>query len=264
MIIIGYILGALIGLTMGLIGGGGSVLAVPVLAYIFTFDEKVATAYSLFIVGTTALFGGVRQHLDKQVDWKLSIIFGIPSIIGVSLTRYYLIPALPENILEIGSYAITRRMFMFGLLAGLMFLSAFSMLKDKNDVKQSAPKNNNNILIVLEGLVLGALTGLVGAGGGFLIIPALVILARLDIKKAVGTSLVIIALKSLIGFFIGDYNKMVIDWQFLSVFSLITIIGIFIGIYLSTFINSKKLKKGFGYFILAMALFIFFNEFFII
>lgn len=117
-------------------------------------------------------------------------------------------------------------------------------------------------LILVEGLLVGSITGLIGAGGGFLIIPALVILANVKMKVAVGTSLIIIAIKSLMGFFLGDAMTMDIDWQFLALFTSISFVGIFIGSYLSNFIDGSKLKKGFGYFILIMAVFIFYMEFF--
>lgn len=146
-----------------------------------------------------------------------------------------------------------------------MIPAAFSMLKEKKVKPTQKAKNTiyNYQIILTEGLVVGAITGLIGAGGGFIIIPALVILANLEMKTAIGTSLIIIALKSLSGFFLGDAFTMKIDWIFLSIFTLLSFIGIFIGSYLGNFINGKKLKKGFGYFIFAMAFFIFYMEFFI-
>lgn len=263
--IFGFICALLIGVVLGLIGGGGSILAVPVLAYLFAVDEKVATAYSLFIVGTSALLGGIKQHLKGFVDWRTALVFGIPAIIGVSIVRKFVVPDLPDIIFTLGDFEFTRRMAMFGLFAVLMFPAAFSMLKKRDDKKN---KKNTKIiynypLILIEGLLVGAITGLIGAGGGFLIIPALVILANVEMKVAIGTSLVIIAIKSLIGFFLGDAFTMEIDWQFLLSFTGLSLIGIFIGSYLSNFINGKKLKIGFGYFIITMALFIFYMEFFV-
>ncbi len=261
--IIGYTCALLIGIILGIIGGGGSILAVPVLAYLFHIDEKMATAYSLFIVGFSALVGGLKKHFNGYVDWKTAIIFGIPSIIGVSIVRKYIIPALPEILFSTGQFDFTRRMGMFGLFALLMFFAAISMLKDKkNRTKENKnQKKYNYPLIFTEGLIVGILTGFIGAGGGFLIIPALVLLANIEIKTAIGTSLIIIALKSLIGFFIGDAFTMNIDWNFLLIFTTISFIGILIGSYFSNFINGKKLKKGFGYFIFVMAIFIFYMEF---
>jgi uncharacterized protein len=263
--VLGYISALIIGVSLGLIGGGGSILAVPVLAYLFSINEKAATAYSLFIVGSSALLGGLKQHFKGYVDWRTALVFGLPAIIGVTLVRKYVVHALPDILFSVGDFEFTRRMGMFGLFAALMIPAAFSMLMTRKDkTKNSTDKVSYNYpLILAEGLLVGSITGLIGAGGGFLIIPALVILANVDMKVAVGTSLIIIAFKSLLGFFLGDALTMEIDWFFLSVFTSISFVGIFIGSYLSNFIDGQKLKKGFGYFILVMALFIFFMEFYV-
>lgn len=261
--VFGYISALAIGLSLGIIGGGGSILAVPVLAYLFSIDEKAATAYSLFIVGASALVGGLKQHFKGYVDWKTAIVFGIPAIVGVTLVRYFVIPALPELLFTVGDFEFTRRMGMFGFFALLMIPAAFSMLKQRKEkvIDEHTVVIYNYPLILLEGLVVGAITGMIGAGGGFLIIPALVILAKVEMKVAVGTSLIIIAFKSLLGFFLGDALTMTIDWNFLMVFTALSFVGIFVGSYLSNFIDGKKLKKAFGYFIFVMAIFIFYMEF---
>ena len=261
--IFGYIGALVIGISLGLIGGGGSILAVPVLAYLFSINEKVATAYSLFIVGSSALAGGLKQHFKGLVDWKTAIVFGIPAIIGVTLVRHYVVPALPDILFTVSGFDFTRRMAMFGLFAVLMIPAAFSMLKERKEKESAGEVKYNYPLILAEGLIVGAITGMIGAGGGFLIIPALVILANVEIKVAVATSLIIIAFKSLLGFFLGDALTMEIDWQFLAVFTSISLVGILIGSYLGNFIDGKKLKKGFGYFIFVMAIFIFYMEFFV-
>ncbi|SNR41171.1 hypothetical protein SAMN04488009_1486 [Maribacter sedimenticola] len=260
--IIGYFSALVIGISLGLIGGGGSILAVPVLAYLFTINEKAATAYSLFTVGASALVGGWQQHLKGYVDWRTAIVFGIPAIIGVTMVRHYVVPAMPDVLFEIEQLQFTRRMAMFGLFALLMIPAAYSMLKKEKVITTKGDVAYNYPLILLEGLLVGGITGLIGAGGGFLIIPALVILANVEMKVAVGTSLVIIAIKSLLGFLLGDAMTMLIDWSFLFLFTGLSLIGIFIGSYLGTFIDGNKLKKGFGYFILVMAAFIFYMEFF--
>lgn len=261
--IFGYFSALIVGVSLGLIGGGGSVLAVPVLAYLFLMGERVTTAYSLFIVGSSALIGGWQQHLKGNVDWKTAVIFGIPSIIGVSLVRAFLIPALPEILFNLGQFQFTRRMAMFGLFAVLMIPAAFSMLKKENfENNQNKPMIKYDYpLILSEGLVVGAITGFIGAGGGFLIIPALVLFAHVEMKAAVGTSLVIIAFKSLFGFFMGDALTMDINWTLLAVITGLSFFGIFIGTFLSNFINGERLKKAFGYFIFVMAGFIFYMEF---
>lgn len=261
--ILGYFMAIAIGVSLGLIGGGGSILAVPVLAYLFGMDEKVATAYSLFIVGTAALVGGLRQHRNGNVDWRTAAVFGLPAIAGVWAVRHYIVPALPDVLFTAGDLDFTRRMGMFGLFAVLMVWAAWSMLSSKERKSGSGEVNYNYPLILAEGLIVGAITGFVGAGGGFLIIPALVILANLQIKRAIGTSLMIIALKSLLGFFLGDAMTTAIDWLFLAQFTGLTVVGIFAGVYLGHFIDGARLKKGFGYFIIAMAVFIFTMEFII-
>ncbi|ANH60269.1 sulfite exporter TauE/SafE family protein [Dokdonia donghaensis] len=263
--VLGYISALIIGISLGLIGGGGSILAVPVLAYLFSVNEKVATAYSLFIVGASALVGGLKQHLKGYVDWRTAVVFGIPAIVGVTMVRHYVVPALPDVLFTISDFDFTRRMAMFGLFAILMIPAAFSMLKKRKECpeKNDGKVSYNYSLILVEGLLVGSITGMIGAGGGFLIIPALVILANIKMKVAVGTSLIIIAFKSLMGFFLGDALTMDVDWVFLSIFTLISLLGIFIGSYLSNFIDGQKLKKGFGYFIFAMAIFIFYMEFFV-
>jgi len=262
--VFGYLSSLIIGIALGLIGGGGSILAVPVLAYLFSIDEKAATAYSLFIVGSSALLGGVKQHLKGFVDWRTAIVFGFPAMIGVTAVRYFVVPALPDVIFTISDIEFTRRMAMFGLFALLMFPAAFAMLKERivKPKREQTEVSYNYPLILIEGFLVGGVTGLIGAGGGFLIIPALVLLAKIDMKVAVGTSLIIIAFKSLTGFFLGDALTMSIDWTFLSTFSILSFLGIFIGSFLNNFIDGHKLKKGFGYFIFIMAFFIFYMEFY--
>ncbi|OBX22446.1 MULTISPECIES: sulfite exporter TauE/SafE family protein [Bizionia] len=261
--IFGYISALLIGIVLGLIGGGGSILAVPVLAYLFSVNEKVATAYSLFVVGVSALVGGLKQHKKGLVDWRTAIVFGIPAIIGISVVRHFVIPALPEVMFTIGNFEFTRRMVMFGMFSILMIPAALSMLRDVKIKPENSQVSYNYPLIIIEGLLIGAITGMIGAGGGFLIIPALVLLANVDIKVAVATSLIIIAMNALSGFFLGDALTMTIDWKFLLSFTAISLVGIFIGSYLGNFVDGKKLKKGFGYFVFAMAIFIFYMEFFV-
>lgn len=261
--VFGYIGAFFIGLIMGILGGGGSILAVPILAYIFHYDEKIATAYSLFIVGSTGLIGGLRQAFNSMVDWKSALIFGLPAVIGLTTVRAFVVPNLPDILFHIGTFEFTRRMGMFGLFALLMLLAASSMLSEK----KSRPKRQNqegfNPLILSEGLFIGGLTGLVGAGGGFLIVPALMVIAQLDMKRASATSLMIIALNSLTGFFLGDATQIKIDWSFLSIFVGIAMGGIIVGTYLNQLLPVKLLKRSFAYFIICMALFIFIEEFII-
>ncbi len=263
MIIAGYFASVLIGIALGLIGGGGSILTVPVLVYLFGVDAVLATGYSLFIVGATALVGGIKAAFNKLVDFKTAIVFAIPSFIAVFLTRLYIVPAIPNVLLTVGNVVVTKSVGIMVFFALIMVAAAFSMIKKKGAKTTEIPleKRAFNIPAILaEGSVVGVLTGLVGAGGGFLIIPALVLFAKLPMKQAVGTSLIIIAAKSLIGF-LGDLGAAQnIDWPFLLTVTVIAVFGIFIGQWLAKFINGKRLQAGFGWFVLAMAVYIILKE----
>jgi uncharacterized membrane protein YfcA len=259
--IIGYVASIFIGISLGLIGGGGSILTVPVLVYLFGISAELSTAYSLFIVGTTALVGGIRNATLGNVNYKTAVVFTIPAFIAVYATRAYLVPAIPAEILTIGEFVLTKDMAIMIFFAIVMLAASVSMIrnkrKDGEEGEVEAEPQFNVPAIIAEGAVVGVLTGIVGAGGGFLIIPALVLFAKIPMKKAVGTSLLIIAAKSLIGF-IGDVQRpdLEIDWTLLLSVTAIAVVGIFIGIYLAKFIDGKKLKKGFGWFVLLMAIYI--------
>ncbi|WP_341200609.1 sulfite exporter TauE/SafE family protein [Croceibacter atlanticus] len=258
--ILGYIGALLIGLVLGLIGGGGSILTVPILVYALALNPVVATAYSLFVVGATSLVGAVKNMMKGMVDFKTAIIFAIPAFIAVYLTRAFLIPAIPEELFTVGDFMVTKNLAIMLFFAIIMLLASVSMIRNKRkETDEEAEITYNYPLIIVEGLVVGTITGIVGAGGGFLIIPALVLLAKLPMKKAVATSLFIIAIKSLIGF-LGDVQNLEIDWSFLLIFTGISIVGIFIGIWLTKFIDGKKLKKAFGWFVLVMGIYIIYKE----
>lgn len=261
--IIGYIASITIGLSLGLIGGGGSILTVPVLVYFFGVSPVLATAYSLFIVGLSSLIGVVPKYKQGFISIPTTIVFGIPSIIAVFLTRKHLVPAIPEHIGNIGHLEITKSLLMMVLFAILMLLASISMIRSKTNIKEEVMNKQefNYPLILIEGTLVGVLTGFVGAGGGFLIIPALVLLSKLPMKKAIGTSLLIIALKSLIGF-LGDLSQesQIIDWNFLLTITSLAILGIFIGNKLSIKVDGAKLKKGFGWFVLVMGVYVLFRE----
>lgn len=260
--IIGYISALFIGLVMGLTGSGGSILSVPVLAYLFGFDEKVSTAYSLFIVGMTAVVGSQKVLKEKQVNFRLILYFGIPAVLGVLLSRRVILPLLPDELFQIFDYVISRRMFVFGLFASLMLIAVYTMFyKSKIELEQTTSKVKFHPLLLTEGMFLGIFMGLVGAGGGFLLVPALMLIARLPIKKSIGTSLVIVCMNSLSGFFLGDFFYIEINWGFLLSFTFLSLIGIIVGGKLVNLVNPEKLKKGFAYFILTMAIFVFLMEF---
>ena len=258
--ILGYIGALLVGLVLGLIGGGGSILTVPILVYALALNPVIATAYSLFVVGSTSLVGSIKNMMDGKVDYRTALVFAAPALIAVYLTRAFLIPAIPEELFSIGDFMVSKNLGIMLFFAIIMVLAAVSMIRSGNNNQDSQKKVVYNYpLIIIEGLVVGVITGIVGAGGGFLIIPALVLLARLPMKRAVATSLLIVAIKSLIGF-IGDVQHLEIDWIFLSIFTFISIAGIFIGIWLNKFIDGARLKTAFGWFVLAMGIYIIFKE----
>lgn len=257
--ILGYIGALLVGVTLGLLGGGGSILTVPILVYLLALSPVTATAYSLFVVGSTSLVGAIRNVIKGMVDIKVAVVFAIPAFIAVYLTRRYLVPAIPEELVTIGDFVLTKDLGIMLFFALIMLAASYSMIKGRKEKEVEKDAKLKIPLIVLEGIVVGMLTGIVGAGGGFLIIPALVLFANLPMKRAVATSLLIIAVKSLIGF-LGDVQNLVIDWTFLLTFTGISIIGIFIGIYLNKFIDGKSLKKAFGWFVLVMGIYIIVKE----
>lgn len=259
--VLGYFGALLIGVILGITGGGGSILTVPTLVYILNYNPIIATAYSLFIVGTTSGIGTIQNFKKGLVVPKKAFQFVLPSLIGVYLTRKFIVPNIPDVVFYFGSLKLSKDTFLMILFAVVMFIAAYSMLKNnkKNELIERTTKSITVIIIQL--FFVGILIGLIGAGGGFLIIPALLNFAQLPIKKAIGTSLLIIAINSLIGF-IGDVQNTIIDWTFLLTFTTISVAGIFIGFYIQQFINEKMLKKLFGVFVLIMAIFILYKELF--
>jgi len=262
--IAGYLAAVLIGVSLGLIGGGGSILTVPVLVYLFGINPLLSTSYSLFVVGSTSLVGAFNNYRRGWVSIKTALLFGISSITTVFFTRKFIIPAIPKKIAVIGGFTITESMFTMVLFAIFMVIASVSMIRNgsiKENENVIDDKKINLLKLLVYGTAIGFVTGLLGAGGGFLLIPTLVLLVKLPMKEAVGTSLLIIALNSLIGF-TGDLGHFSIDWKFLLTITAIAVVGIFAGGALSKKIPGEKLKKGFGWFVLLMGLYILGKEFF--
>ena len=257
--LIGYFGALTIGVVIGLFGGGGSILAVPVFVYLFHLNPILATSYSLFVVGCSAAVGTLINIKKKLIEFQTVLVFTIPALGSVLLTRRYLITNLPDVVFESDLVLITKEIALMLIFSLVIIVSALSMLK-KNRLRTT--KNikiiNYNSLIAI-GLGVGLLTGLVGAGGGFVIVPALVLFAALDIKQAVATSLIIITFNALFGF-LADVTQVAIDWLFLIIFTSISVVGILIGSYVSNFTHEKSLKKNFARFMLLMALLIIYNE----
>ena len=254
--IIGYIASILIGVSLGLIGGGGSILTVPVLVYLMHINPSLATTSSLFIVGTTSLAGGLRAYSKNLVDFKAVTEFGIPSIFSIFITRHFILPAIPP-LFVIGKETISKDRFLMIFFAILMLTASFSMIKNNKTAEQVSAREttSKSLPLLLLGLLVGVVTGLLGAGGGFLIIPSLVLFLRLPMKIAVGTSLLIIGINSFLGF-LFSFKQFEYNWTILIIFTVLAICGIFIGSKLSERIPGSSLKKGFGWFVLAMAVWI--------
>jgi uncharacterized membrane protein YfcA len=260
--IIGYSLAVIVGITLGLIGSGGSILSVPILVYIMGIEPILATAYSLFVVGTTALFGGIQKTKEKLVDFKKVVLFGIPTVIAVFITRKIIVPSIPNIVYSSDSFTLKKSVLIMIVFAIVMIMASARMIRP---LKEKISNNDklNYFGILLQGLFIGLVAGFVGAGGGFLIIPALLFLAKTPMKMAVGTSLFIVSAQSLLGF-IGDLRpEQVIDWELILIFTSCSIVGVFIGNYLSKKFSGEKLKTGFGWFVLIMGVYIFIKELFI-
>lgn len=262
--ITGFAASILIGISLGLIGGGGSILTLPVMVYLLGINPVISTAYSLFVVGTTSLVGSVNYMRHHQVNYKAAAVFAVPSFLSVFLTRKFIVPAIPDPVFSSDTFTLSKNVAIMVFFALIMLAASYSMIRDKKAESNGpdAPLTFNFPLIAIEGLLVGTLTGIVGAGGGFLIIPALVLLARLPMKMAVGTSLLIIAAKSLVGF-LGDVGTTSIDWPFLLEFTALSILGIFLGTYLAKHVPGQKLKKAFGWFVLIMSVYIISREVFL-
>lgn len=260
----GYISAAAIGLSLGLIGGGGSILTVPVLVYLFHVDPLPATTYSLFIVGMTSLFGSAAHLRIGNINWRVAAMFGLPSVISVTLVRAVVVPAIPATLLIVGDFILTKSLALLLLFALLMVMSATRMLQRQehghHPLHSVTDGSHNYWGVLLKGLMVGAITGLIGAGGGFLIIPALVLMAGLPMKQAVGTSLTIIALNASVGFISSIAKTPSLDWNLLLTLSGIAAIGIIAGTALSRRVSNEKLKPAFGWFVLTVGAYIIVKE----
>lgn len=258
--IAGYIASLFIGVSLGLIGGGGSILTLPVLVYLFSLTPAKAVSYSLFIVGATSLAGALNYYRKGLVNFKTALLFGSTSITTVLLVRKFIIPYLPDVFFRIGSFKLTNSLCTMVAFAVLMLAASISMIRSKKIIEEKQTKLKQWNLL-MYGMFIGLITGFLGAGGGFLLIPALVLLMKVPMKEAIGTSLLIISLNSLIGF-LGDLGLHDINWKFISMISTIAIAGVFIGSHFSQKINGNNLKKGFGWFVLVMGIFIIIKEVF--
>lgn len=256
--ILGYVCSILIGLILGMMGGGGSILSIPILVYLFKVDAVTASAYSLFIVGMTSFVGAIPKYKDHLVNIRAGFLFGVPSVLSIFTTRRWIIPNIPDTIFYVGNFILTKRVLLLGAFAVLMVLASISMIK--GGLREIESNNRvRPLLMMIEGTIIGFLTGLVGAGGGFLIIPALVLVTGLNFRTAVGTSLFIIAINSLMGF-IGDVLNYAMDWPLLLSLTALSVIGVVVGNFFSRKIAQVTLRKMFGWFVLLVGCLILFKE----
>ena len=254
---LGLLLGFSMGMALGLLGAGGSIMTVPILVYFFGVQPLVATAYSLLIVGLVALAGAIRYWSKHLVSLRSVLLFAVPAMCSVFIARSYLIPHLPDPMFHIGTLTVGKNeaiMLLFGLL---MCLSAVFMSRERTDTTQplSVPISWKQMLLLgICSFAIGLLTGLVGAGGGFLIVPALIGVFKLPVKVAVGTSLSIIAINSLVGFNGDLLAGLSVDWQLLSALLATTLTGMVLGTSLSKKIDASKLSKLFALFVFCIGL----------
>ena len=256
---LGYFFALIIGLIMGIIGGGGSILGVPIFVYLFDMNALTATTLSLFVVGVASAVGATGNAKQGNVDFKTSLLFGIPSVLSVIFVRKIILPHLPDPLFSIGTFPIEKNLFILVLFAALMLISSIKMIVGNQKI-ETTNQSPQYPMLVTQGIAVGMITGMIGAGGGFLIVPALVMLLNLEMKKAIGTSMMIISMNSLLGFL--SSQKTGINWQFLLIFTSIAVIGMLIGIQLAKKIDGKKLKPIFGWFVLMMGIYIIIKEIF--
>ncbi len=257
----GYLAAVFIGIALGLIGGGGSILTIPILVYLFNIEAALATSYSLFIVGITALMGSLAHYKMGNLRIKSALYFALPSLVSLLFVRSIILPKIPESLFWIGEIEVTKNRLILVIFALLMMAASVAMIKKSIERKEA--NTTNYVRLALIGFSVGLLIGMMGAGGGFLIIPALIFFAGLTMKEAVGTSLLIISINSLLGFAGDVVNDVAINYALLFKISVIAIIGMFVGAFLSKKVNAAKLKPAFGYFILLMGVYIIVKEIFL-
>lgn len=257
---LGYLASVLIGITLGLIGGGGSILTVPILVYLFNIQPENATSYSLFIVGITAMVGSYRHYNLGNLKIKSAVYFALPSVLSLLVVRKIILPKIPFVLFDINGFEVTKDSLIMVVFAILMVAAALSMIRKS---EENTTSEINFPRLALIGLLVGFVTGFLGAGGGFLIIPALLFFANLPMKQAVGTSLFIIFINSLIGFSGDLLGEISINYELLFTISIIAMLGMIVGTQLSKKIDGAKLKPAFGWFVLIMGIYIIVKEIFL-
>ncbi|MCW3108829.1 MAG: hypothetical protein JWQ09_3335 [Segetibacter sp.] len=254
-----------IGMSLGLIGAGGSILTIPVFVYILDKDPVSSSIYSMFVVGVCSMAGSIKSMLNHLVDFKVTVVFGLPSVIGVLIARKLIFPSIPSQLFSVGKFVLSKEILFMLCLSVLMFTSAIMMLQsasNNNNASTNSGEEAKTGLLLLQGLLTGIITGLLGIGGGFLIVPALYFWARLPMKMAIGTTLLIITVNSLFSF-LSSYSTAFVDWTLLLKFSTGSILGILIGTKLSQTISGNYLKRIFGWFVLTISFYIIYKQFYL-
>lgn len=275
--ILGYIALVLMGITLGLIGAGGSVLTIPIMIYLIKVPVITATFYSMVIVGSSSLIGMVRYR--NYILFRKTILFLAASVLGVFIARHFILSTLLHTLgNELVNKGILILLIIFMLVSGYFMTRNPSSNQQNKLLKNEDAELNSNfnsnkpeiknkksiftsrLFLILIGLVLGVLMGILGAGGGFLIIPILVLIMNFTVREAVATSFFITAMNSLVGIFSEKYYFSISDFSNLIKFIIPAYIGMFIGLYLGKFFNGAVLKKTFGYFIWLVCIFILMKE----
>jgi uncharacterized membrane protein YfcA len=249
--ILGLILAAVVGLSLGLLGGGGSILTVPIFVYVLGFDAKEAIAMSLAVVGVTSLFGAVGHWRAGNVNLRVALIFGAVAMVGTFIGAR--LSVFVSGSVQLLLFAVVMLLAAFFMFRGRFGASAEPGEQPGGVAKMPLPQ------IIAEGLVVGIVTGLVGVGGGFLVVPALVLLGKVPMKQAVGTSLLVIAMKSASGF-VGYLDQVSVDWGTIAAFSGVAIGGILLGTMLVRYIPQEALRRSFAGFLVVMGVAIVFQN----
>ena len=264
MALFGYIACVFMGLVLGLLGGGGSILTVPILVYLFKVPASLATGYSLFIVGATSLFAVYHYRKKQGLNLKIAFIFAIPSVGGVLISRLMILPRVPDYV-NLFNFSLSKNQLILLVFSVLIVLISYFMFKSKDETNPTSIQYSSSsvlgyILISIEGFFVGIATGFIGAGGGFMIVPALVLLAKLKLRVAIVSSLLIISAKSLLGFLADVSAGIQFDYVLLISILILTFLGSFIGILISKNVPTLFLRKSFAVFVLVMGLIIFSQE----
>lgn len=260
--ILGYFLILIVGITLGMMGSGGSILTVPTLVYTLGIAPSDATTYSLFLIGMTSIFASYTKFKNKEIDFGLVLRFGLPSMVSIFLTRSFILPLIPEFIEIPFLGEISTDTLLMMLFSVVMVAAGWNMMRKKsdNEVVDEMKKSNGSLGLILLAISIGFLSGILGAGGGFLIIPSLMIFAKVSLRKAIAASIVIVMLNSLIGF-AGDYQQFsTLNYQILGFLLIFSVVGVFLGNYWGKKIQTQTLQRGFGYFVLALGFLLFFIE----